>query len=72
MAYFSFTLKSSLFHYIHYIHAAAAAKSLQSCPRLCDPIATFRFSPLAQLETFRASLVAQSVNNLPARQETWV
>ena len=41
--------------------AAAAAKSLQSCPTLCDPIDG---SPRA--------LVAQLVKNLPAMQETLV
>ena len=64
----------------HYVHA----QSFQSSPTLCDPMncsppgfSVQRILPARILEwvampSSRASLVAQSVKNLPAMQETWV
>ena len=61
--------------------AAAAAKSLQSCPTLCDPIdgsppgsavpGIFQARTLEWV-AIAFSLVAQMVKNPPAMQETWV
>ena len=50
------------------INEFAAAKSLQSCPTLCDPIDG---SPPQQI-FMDSSLVAQTVKCLPAMQETRV
>ena len=64
--------------------AAAAAKSLQSCPTLCDPIdGSPSGSPIPGIlqartlewvciKLYGASLVAQLVKNPPAMRETWV
>ena len=56
--------------FIFYI--SAAAKSLQSCPTLCDPVCLY-FNVKCTYPSYIYGFPGGSaVKNLPAMQETWV
>ena len=71
---------SQVKEFIAFLCTAAAAKLLQSCLTLCDPIdwaqqnhsLALPLSCLGPVTVFLASLVAQLVKNPPAMWETWV
>ena len=54
----------------HLTQHAAAAKSLQSCPTLCDPIDSIAMGNFKDSQVIQSSLIAQLVKNPPAMQET--